>query len=84
MRIDYILKASAKRMQNSKVTIDWGSDCDDWVSIDAPGEESIFMQGNDATEFQAEIKALEHRCTRMNSYTIALALAEQYVESIWG
>jgi len=79
MRIDYILKAAAKRMHN--VTVDWDSSfCT--VSISTPGQDDIFMQGDDATAFIDEIESMGNRCRSLNPDVIALALAEPYTD-LW-
>lgn len=75
MRIDYILKAAAKRMHN--VTVD----CDsayETVCISTPGQEDIFMQGDAAATFIDEVKALGNRCKSLSPEVIELALAEPY------
>lgn len=82
MRIDYILKAAAKRMADSGVSIDWDSGYST-VSISCEGEDDIFMQGEEADDFISEIETLADRCRSMNEYTIALALAEPYAENLW-
>lgn len=81
MRIDYILKAAAKRMENSGISIDWDSGYST-VSISCAGEDDIFMQGEEADEFIEEIEAMANRCRSMTEYTIALALAEPYAENL--
>ena len=82
MRIDYILKAAAKRMENSGVSIDWDSGYST-VLISCAGEDDIFMQGDEADTFIEEIEAMGNRCRSLNPYIIALALAEPYAENIW-
>ena len=76
------LYAAAKRMQDGRVTVD----CDSaysTVSIDAPGEESIFMQGEEAGAFIAECDKLWNRYRSVNRDVIELALAEPYAENLW-
>jgi hypothetical protein len=80
MRIDYILKAAAKRMVG--VTVD----CDSaysTVCISMHGEDDIFMQGDDAEQFISECEAMSNRCQCLNFDIIELALAEPYTESFW-
>ena len=75
---------AAKFVINSGVSIDWGSNCDDWVCISAPDEDDIFMQGDSAREFMDEMEAIERRFRSFDSYTAALVVAKPYVECIWG
>ena len=80
MRIDYILKASAKRMKGVFVDVDsaYGTVC-----ISSKGQEDIFMQGDDAEQFIAECEELSERCQCLNMGIIELALAEPYAENLW-
>ena len=74
---------AAQRCIASHVTVD----CDSaysTVSIDAPGEESIFMQGGEADEFIAKRDALCKRYPSLSLDVAELALAEPYAETIWG
>jgi hypothetical protein len=79
MRIDYILKAAAKRMQN--VSVDCDSDYET-VCISTPGQEDIFMQGDDAAQFIAECEKLGQQCRALSPAIIELALAEPYTD-LW-
>lgn len=77
----YIVQA-AQRCINDKITVD----CDasySTVSIDAPGEESIFMQGDEADTFMAERDVLCKRFPSLSEDIAELALAEPYAECIW-
>lgn len=78
----YIVE-SAERVQNSGITVDWDSSFST-VSIECDGEDSIFMQGDNADQFIAEIEALCRRFPSLDEYTAALAIAESYAECIWG
>jgi len=80
MRIDYILKASAKRMKDVSVECDSGFST---VCISAKGQDDIFMQGDDADAFILEIENLSKRCKALNPEIIKLALAEPYCENLW-
>ena len=80
MRIDYILKAAAKRAAGVSV------DCDSaysTVCISCPGFEDIFMQGDEADQFIAEVESLGNRCRQLNPSVIELALAEPYADTLW-
>jgi len=60
-------------------------DCDSaysTVSIDAPGEESLFMQGDDADAFIAECEKLWRRYPSLPMYVAELTIAEPYTE-LW-
>lgn len=78
MRIDYILKAAAKRVARSGVTFDINRSLPT-VSITGRGVD-VFMQGGDAEEFVAECEAMSARCESLDFHTIAMALAEPYTE----
>lgn len=80
MRIDYILKASAKRMKHVFVDVDSAYST---VCISTKGQDDIFMQGEDADNFIAEVEALSDRCKCLNVGIIELALAEPYAENLW-
>ena len=76
------LYAAAKRMRDAGITIDMNS-AYSWVSIDAPGEESIFMQGEEADNFVDECENLSRRYRSVSRDVIELALAEPYAETLW-
>ena len=78
----YIVQA-AQRCMNGKITVD----CDSrysTVSIDCPGKDSIFMQGDEADQFIAERDALCKRFPSLEYRVAELSLAEPYSECIWG
>ena len=73
---------AAQRMRDAGITVD----CDSaysTVSIDAPGEDSIFMQGDDADAFIAECEKLWNRYPSLSMDVCELALAEPYTV-LWG
>ena len=79
MRIDYILKAAAKRMNGVSV------DCDSsfsTVAITSPGFDEIFLQGDDADNFIDQCRAMSERCQCLNFDVIELAMAEPYTD-LW-
>ncbi len=60
-------------------------DCDSGystVSIDAPGQESIFMQGEDADAFIADCRKLWNRYPSLPMDVCELATAEAYTD-LW-
>lgn len=65
---------------NSGAVIDWGSDCDDWVSIDIDGYDGVFMQGNNASEFMQDIEKITRKYRSIDEYTAALIVAKPYIE----
>lgn len=74
---------AADYSERSGASVDWDSAfCT--FSIDAPGEESIFMQGDEASERIEEIAALCKRYPSLDEYTAALCIAKPYIECIWG
>lgn len=77
----YIHEA-ANRVKNSGISVDWDSGME-IVSISCEGEDDIFMQGEGAGEFIAQIDAMTKRYPSLDDYTAACALAEPYAECIW-
>ena len=72
---------AAKRMRDAGITVDTDS-AYSTVSIDAPGEESIFMQGEDADSFIEECRKLWNRYPSLPMAVAELALAEPYTD-LW-
>lgn len=77
------IHAAANRMRNSDITIDIDSSFST-VCISCPGEDDIFMQGDDAESFIEEVETMCKRFPSLDEDTAALSLAEPYVECIWG
>jgi hypothetical protein len=78
-RATRFLHEAADRCRNGDVTIE----CDSaysTVAIDAPGHDGIFMQGDEADEFIAEVDALCKSYPSLDRDTAELALAEPYAE----
>lgn len=72
---------AAKRMRDAGITVDTDSSYST-VSIDAPGEESIFMQGEDADSFIEECRKLWNRYPSLPMDVAELATAEPYA-NLW-
>ena len=72
---------AAQRMRDAGVTVDTDSGYST-VSIDAPGEESIFMQGDDADSFIDECRKLWTRYPSLPMDVAELAIAEPYTD-LW-
>ena len=72
---------AAKRMRDAGITVDTDS-AYSTVSIDAPGEESIFMQGDDADAFIEECRKLWTRYPSLPMDVAELATAEPYTD-LW-
>jgi hypothetical protein len=72
---------AAKRMRDAGITVDTDS-AYSTVSIDAPGEESIFMQGDEADSFIEECSKLWNRYPSLPMDVAELAMAEPYTE-LW-
>jgi len=68
---------AAQRMRDAGITVDTDSSYST-VSIDAPGQESIFMQGDDADTFIEECRKLWNRYPSLPMDVCELALAEPY------
>ena len=71
----------AQRMRDAGITVDTDS-VYSTVSIDAPGEESIFMQGDDADAFIAKCRKLWNRYPSLPMDVCELAIAEPYTD-LW-
>ena len=72
---------AAQRMRDAGITVDTDSGYST-VSIDAPRQESIFMQGDDADAFIAECRKLWNRYPSLLMDVCELALAEPYTD-LW-
>ena len=72
---------AAQRMRDAGITVDTDSGYST-VSIDAPGEDSIFMQGDDASAFIAECEKLWNHYPSLPMDVCELALAEPYTD-LW-
>lgn len=71
------IREAATRCRNGGVSVDIDS-AYSTVSIDSPGDDGIFMQGDDAESFIKEVVALCKRYRSLDEDTAALALAESY------
>ena len=72
---------AAQRMRDAGITVDTDSGYST-VLIDAPGEESIFMQGDDADSFIDECRKLWTRYPSLPMDVAELAIAEPYTD-LW-
>lgn len=72
---------AAKRMSDAGITVDTDS-AYSTVSIDAPGQESIFMQGDEADSFIEECRKLWNRYPSLPMDVAELATAEPYTD-LW-
>ncbi len=68
---------AATRMRDAGITVECDSSYST-VSIDAPGQESIFMQGDDADAFIAECRNLWNHYPSLPMDVCELATAEPY------
>lgn len=80
----YLLE-QAEYSYNSGAVIDWGSNCDDWISIEDKNDSDnfIFLQGADASDFLEQMQAMERKYRSFDSYTCALVLAKRYIDCCW-
>ena len=76
-RATWFLWGAAQRMHDAGITVDTDSSYST-VSIDAPGQESIFMQGDEADAFIEECRKLWSRYPSLPMDVCELALAEPY------
>lgn len=72
---------AAQRMRDAGISVDTDSGYST-VSIDCPGEESIFMQGDDADSFIGECRKLWTRYPSLPMDVAELAIAEPYTD-LW-
>ena len=72
---------AAQRMRDAGISVDTDSGYST-VSIDAPGQESIFMQGDEADSFVAECEKLWKRYPSLPMDVCEMALAEPYTD-LW-
>jgi hypothetical protein len=75
-----IIKAAAERMRDAAVDINRLLPT---VCISAPGEEDIFMQGDEAEAFIAEVDKLYEQAGDVTEDECALCHAEPYCENCW-
>ena len=76
------IREAAQRCINGGVTVDCNSTFST-VAIDAPGQDGIFMQGDDAETFIDEVRALCKRYPSLDEGTAELALANPYAETLF-
>lgn len=79
MTLSQTIEASAARMQD--VTVHMVTNCGT-VTISTPGQEDIFLQGDDASIFLWQVEYLWHATQDLSRATIALHLAKPYTD-IW-
>lgn len=73
------IREAAAYCRASGVTVDIDS-AFSTVAIDAPEEDGVFMQGDEAEAFIGEVAALCKRYPSLDEDTAALALAKPYAE----
>jgi hypothetical protein len=81
-RATRFIRQAADRCRASGVTVDMDSSYST-VAIDAAGYEGVFMQGDEADSFIAEVRSLCKRFPSLDEDTAALALAEPYTDCIF-
>jgi hypothetical protein len=82
MTLTEIILASAARM--SDVTVETNSSMETvCISDDTGAQEAIFMQGDEASEFIDQCKALYEDAGDVGMDTIELHVAEAFVECLW-
>lgn len=77
MTLSQIIEATASRMQHVTVHMVTNRGT---VTISAPNEEDIFLQGDDAICFLWQVENLWHATQNLSKTTIALHLAEPYTD----
>lgn len=83
MNLNDIIKAAATRMTGAKVEVELDRSRGT-VSISAPGQEAIFMQGDEGDQFISEVGRLYEEAGHVTEDEAALCHAEQYADCIWG
>ena len=81
-RATKFIHAAAKRVRDAKIAVTYHR-AQGWVTISCKGQDDIFMQGDEADNFIAEIDAMTRRFPSLDDQTAADALAEPYTENIW-
>ena len=76
------IREAAARCRADGVTVDMDSPYST-VAIDAPGQDGLFMQGDEADQFINEVRALCKRYRSLDEDTAALALAAPYAETLF-
>ena len=76
------IRAAAQRCINGGITVDCNSSLS-WVAIACPGQDGVFMQGDEAETFIEEVRALCKRYPSLDSATAELALSEPYAECLF-
>ena len=72
---------ASQRMRDAGITVDTDS-AYSTVAIDCPGEETIFMQGDDADSFIDECRKLWTRYPSLPMDVAELAIAEPFTD-LW-
>ena len=78
MTLSQTIEASAARIQD--VTVHMVTNCGT-VTISTPGQEDIFLQGDDASIFLWQVEYLWHTTKNLSRTTTALHLAEPYTDT---
>lgn len=82
MELKDIIEQSAARMAG--VTVDYSQTMDTvCIKDDSGRQDDIFMQGDDAVQFLNEMNELYEEVQTLDKDTIALHLANPYVECLW-
>lgn len=79
MTLSEIVRIGAARMTHVAVDIDSAHDT---VTISTPGEDDIFMQGDDARAFIDDVDALYNRTGDMTKDDCAACVAEPFT-TLW-
>ena len=82
MRTSTLICQSANYARRSGASVDVDRSYST-VCISAPGEDDIFMQGDDADQFIGQIDAISKKCRSVNFDDIELHLAKDYIDCIW-
>jgi hypothetical protein len=83
MEMPEIIRQQAQLARNSGASVDLDTSMPT-VCISAPGEPDIFMQGDDARQFEDQVRAYEDQYPDVDSDDIELFVAWPYIENIWG
>lgn len=80
MTLHDIIQASHERMKDVTVHVQSHSG---WVTISSPGEDAIFLQGDDGSAFCSEAVQLYNKVQTVSMSECYAHLAAPYAENLW-
>jgi hypothetical protein len=80
MKLSLMVKQQAALMDEVTVEMD---KLHGWVTISSEGEDDIFLQDSEGSEFIDEVKQVWKECGDVTEDEAALYVAAPYVDSFW-